>query len=516
MSHFRRAVVIFLCAAAILLVVHGNRLVLTNDEGILLEPGHHIANGAKPYTEFFAYMSPGSYWIQAALFRVFGFSYWVGRLPVIFDFSLQCGLMFWLAARYSSIRTAYAVVFLYAGFQFADPSVLTAQHRWDSGTLALLGICLALDSRKGRLLASGIVCAAAAWCTPSIALVGVVIFCWLVFYQRKNALAFVSGVGAVTMLVIVTLAQQGNLTAFVRQMLWLQKNYAQVNFMYYGEVMGGYGTLLEGAHGVESLFTYAMVACLALPAILPIAAVLLWCFLVRKNAELRPIAALLVLSMAALIASVVPRADMMHLALIVALPAVLTAIAVARLFPLRVSAITAFTLVPFALLFCFNGVSGLLKSRTIDSPAGSLRADAMLAAAEEELLKHVQPGQTLFVYPYMPVHYFITKAVNPTSFSFLAPGMMTEREEQQCLNQLRAHPPQWLLYMPLSRQEFLRVFPHAQSINNSFPALEAWLEQNYQPTDLIIGSYSFMQFRQAETQVSSSRNLRNSSAGQRQ
>jgi 4-amino-4-deoxy-L-arabinose transferase-like glycosyltransferase len=149
-SESRIAAIIFLFAVVVLLALHGTRVVLTNDEGILLEPAQRVANGARPYVDFFAYMSPGSYWLQAAVFRLFGVFLWAGRVIVIVDFSLQCSLVFWLAARLASKRVAAMIALMFAGFQVADPTFLTAQHRWDSSTLALAGVSLAVDCMLGN------------------------------------------------------------------------------------------------------------------------------------------------------------------------------------------------------------------------------------------------------------------------------------------------------------------------------------------------------------------------------
>jgi hypothetical protein len=86
--------------------LHGHQAVLTNDEGILLEPAQRILAGERPYTEFFAIMSPGSYWIQALAFRILGISMPAARLPVTLDFAAQCALIFWLIRRYASARAA--------------------------------------------------------------------------------------------------------------------------------------------------------------------------------------------------------------------------------------------------------------------------------------------------------------------------------------------------------------------------------------------------------------------------
>src|SRR6266496_2385000 len=122
MSSVRIAVAIFLATAALLLAMHGQRMVLTNDEGIVLESAQRMVAGERIYVDFFGYMSPGSYWLQALVFRLFGVALWTGRLIVILDFAVQSALVYWLVARLSSWRTATAVTLTFAGFQIADPA----------------------------------------------------------------------------------------------------------------------------------------------------------------------------------------------------------------------------------------------------------------------------------------------------------------------------------------------------------------------------------------------------------
>ena len=504
-STTRSAVLVFLTAAALLLLLNGNRFVLTNDEGILLEPARQMAAGARPYVDFFGYMSPGSYWLQAALFRVLGISLWAARIPVIFGLSLQCALLFWLTARIASSRAALAAVLVFFGFQIADPSFLTAQHRWDSSTLALAGLCLAVafveKQSRWALAASGALLGAAAWCTPSVALAGIAQAVWLVAARerRKALIPFTAGVLGVTVAAVAWLAWTGTLPAFLHQMLWLQRNYGEVNVMPYGSVIGGYARLLAGTAGLEKFLTLIFVTCLALPAILPLLAALLWSFLLRQKVaprESKPAIQLLLLAAAALVASTFPRADLFHLGFVAALPYVLAAAALAQLLSLRAGAIVAFTMIPLAALFALNNVTGSWSARAVSSPVGTIRVAPNLAPDVEKLLADVHPGQTLFVYPYSPIQYFITQARNPTRFSYLAPGMMTRQEEAEVLAQLRSQPPQWLLYLPLGREEFLRVFPHATGLSGHFEALETWLTQNYRPVEqpaVNLGGYRLWQ-----------------------
>jgi 4-amino-4-deoxy-L-arabinose transferase-like glycosyltransferase len=488
----RMAVLVFLAAATLLLALNGNRFVLTNDEGILLEPARQMAAGARPYVDFFGYMSPGSYWLQAALFRLFGVSLSVARIPVIFGLSLQCALLFWLTAGLASCRAALAAAVVFFGFQIADPSFLTAQHRWDSSTLALAGLCLAVAfvERQARwvLAASGALLAAAAWCTPSVALAGIAQAVWLAATRerRKALMPFTTGVLAVTAAAVGWLAWTGTLPAFLHQMLWLQRNYGEVNVMPYGSVIGGYARLLADAAGLEKFLRFIFVACLALPAVLPPLAALVWGFLFwRKSVPPKSKSAiqLLLLATAGMVASTFPRADLFHLGFVAALPYVLAAAALAQFLSVRTGAIVAFTMIPLAALFGLNDITGSLSAHAVSSPVGAIRVAPNLALEVEKLLAEVHPGQTLFVYPYSPIQYFITQTRNPTRFSYLAPGMMTGQEEAEVLAQLQSQPPQWLLYLPLDREEFLRVFPHATNLSGHFSTLESWLTQHYRPVE---------------------------------
>lgn len=481
---------VFFSVAVLLCLLQGNLFVLTGDEGILLDPAQRLAQGARPYIDFFGYMSPGSYWIQAALFRIFGTSLFIGRLPVILGFSLQSALLYWLVTRLASRRAATAALVTFVGFQIADPTFLTAQHRWDSATLALASLCCAVASKnKWALAGSGALVGLACWCTPSVALVAIVEGIWFLSSRERRSLflPFGAGVGIVSVAAAGALWSTGSLLAFFHQMLWLKQNYTAVNSMPYGSFIGGYRRLLEGPGGLDAVLRGLFVLCFALPAILPPLGIALWGLLkLRKDPECTnrpPEIALLVLASIAFVLSTFPRADIMHLAFISAIPYALVAAGFARLLSLRAGAILAFSVIPFALLFSVNDFAGSLSAKTVSTPIGRIRTAPSLAPEIRNLVATVHPGEELFVYPYMPVHYFITQAKNPTRFAFLAPGMMTSTEEHASLAELSAHPPQWLLYMQLSREEFLRVFPNATSLNPHFEAIEAWFNAHYKLVD---------------------------------
>jgi 4-amino-4-deoxy-L-arabinose transferase-like glycosyltransferase len=485
----RIAVIIFLAVATLLVAVHGNRVVATNDEGILLDAAQRVAAGQRPYVDFWAYMSPGSYWLQGAVFRLFGVSLLTGRLIVILDFSLQCALIFWLATRLAPLGTAFAVTFAYLGFQIADPTLLTAQHRWDSSTFALVGVAIACSttSRYGWI-ASGAVLAAAAWCTPTVGLVLLMVALWLLFQpdRRLALIPLLAGAAVVFAGGTGWLAEKGCLAPLIHQMLWLRQNYI-VNAMPYGAIIGGYRALFHGLSGALDLgIRVLLVGCVALPAILPPLALLAWATLLwRKKVpdQQRPIIVLLLLAMGAIVLALSPRPDVMHLAFVSALPYLLAGAALSRLIPVRARVPLAVFTVLMSTIFASNSFNTLRTTSRVASPVGNLRVDNAQQSGLRHLLATVRPGEPLFVYPYMPMHYFLTQAHNPTDFSFFSPGMATKREASAALTELQARPPEWVLFMKISREEYLRVVPSGASAEWRYEELENWLEQNYSPVE---------------------------------
>ena len=488
-QRFLIPVAIFLSVAIGLFILQGNRMVLDAiDEGILLEPAQRIAEGAVPYKDFFIHMGPGSYWIQALVFKVFGISIQTARIPVIVDLALQCALVFWLTARLSTQATATFTTILFTCFQTANTATLIGQHRWDSATLALIAICCVVEASTPCYVIAGIALGAAAWCTPSLALL---IPITLACTYRKGYLQVGIGVAITAAAGALLLGAQGALLPFWDQMQWLRANYSSVNITPYGAVNGGIGRIFEGTEGIAKLVVLVMFTCIELPAILPITGAAIWCYLMSRKQQ----GVFLLASMLALVITAYPRPDVGHLAFVAALPYVMTMVGISTLIPAGKG--IRYVVVPLllALAFASNTIGTWRGTEEILSPVGKLRVEKTFKAPMEQLLSLVRPGNTLYVHPYMPIHYFITQATNQTKFSYLGPGMMTATEEARVLGDLKAKPPEWLLYQRLTEEGFLRVFPSAVGIDPHFRTLESWLEHNYKPTSpaLSIAGYELWQ-----------------------
>src|SRR5262249_55101245 len=111
------AVAIFATVLIGLVLLDGNRLVFSTDEGIILDAADRMVRGQTLYRDFFGYMSPGSYWLQEAVFRVLGTTQLAGRVVVLFDFAVQCAVLFWLVAAFAERKAALITTTLFFAYQ---------------------------------------------------------------------------------------------------------------------------------------------------------------------------------------------------------------------------------------------------------------------------------------------------------------------------------------------------------------------------------------------------------------
>ena len=478
----------------------------TIDEGIILDAAQRIVTGQRPYIDFFGYMSPGSYWIQAAVFRVFGISMWAARIPVLFDAALQCILVFWLARALLKQRAAFACAAIFLWLEIWDLRMLTAQHRFDSATFALASIACAWhargESRIRWMLGSGVLFAAAVVCTPALILLALPLIAWMVWDSatRKLTPAWIGGAAAVAAATVAVLWRQGVLVACIDQMFWLCRNYSGINVVRYGTVNGGLAELLHGGSGIEMLVRGLAVFWILIPAAIPLVGVA-WAAwsIVRRSGDMRRVSALVLLAacVIALLASTAPRPDVTHLAYVIALPFVLCFAAIAGMRNRRLQGLIV-VVFSLAAVISIPGWASSLTETAVSTPVGRVRVSGAEKQAVSALLTAVRPGDSIFVHPYLPLLYFLTQARNPTRYSYLAPGMMTEKEASDALTELQTHPPDWILYLHLEPDSYLRVFPTADPQRVRYPGIERWIAAHYEPTDVAVDGYRLMRRTEGE------------------
>ena len=388
---------VFALTALWLYWLNARRFVLVGDEGIFVDGARRILAGQVPYRDFFIVMGPGTFWLQALALRIFGITLAASRSVMVLDLAVMAACVFWLVSNvnmlYAAWISAVAVI-----LETADPSIALPTHRWDSAALATLAVTICA-SRPGRwaIFFAGCSAAFAAWITPPVALVGLVILVAMAMEDRAKLLYYVAGCAAVTIASVAVLAIQGALVPMLHQFFWTGSNYSAANHMFYGSRFGGYAQLFADAGAADLVPRGLIVLGLTLPAILPLPVAL--CFFSRRK---DPFFRLIFLSGLALIASTYPRMDVSHLTYIAPLFYALTAILAALIsWPkIRMAAFAICTLL--ASLFAWHGIAQHESEILLESGVGAIRASGGDVAFIRTLEQEIPRGSRLFVFPYCP------------------------------------------------------------------------------------------------------------------
>jgi hypothetical protein len=262
-------------------------------------------------------------------------------------------------------------------------------------------------------------------------------------------------------------------------LLWTASNYSSPNRVAYGSVPGGFAALLEGASGIEWLIRFTVIFfCLCVPNLLPLIS-LGW--LPRTRSEARPVD-LLLLCAGALLLSCLPRWDFGHLVFVQPLFCVLagTFIAQSRMVQSLVLP-TALIFTVVASTFLWLAAAERWELKSAQTSRGVVFGSLPDIAIVQDMSNVSRYGDEVFVYPYLPLLYFFTDAANPTRYSFLQPGMMTEIDERSAVADLERRLPAALIYGHMSAGEFLRIWPGSDPARLRLTYMEDWLKQRFAP-----------------------------------
>jgi hypothetical protein len=505
MSLTRRTGVVFLCTLVYLWWVAASRFVfVANDEGIYLEGGLRVLHGQMPYKDFFTITGPGTFALLGASFRLFGATVAAARIPVVWDIAVITACLFWLVCKLSDSKLGHPMAagltaFTYLTFATPVETAVVANHRWDSGAWVILAGTLIIASaenalaenasgnRSARLssaigFAAGIAAGLAAWCTPPVALAVATLAVCLVAYRETRWLfpAYAGGVAVAFAAGLFWIASRGALPAMLDSLLWSASNYTGANRTWYAAVPGGYANLVSGTSPAGAVTTVFLLGFFTLPATLPfVSAIWLW------KRPSRDVVILLALG-AALILSTYPRWDLNHLTWVAAPFYVLVAALMARSSFLQAAALRKAVVltVLIAASSCLTvSVLERLGQTTRVTSVGRIHGRPVDLDTLATIQGRISPSDTLFVFPYRPLLYFVTGARNPTRYSFLQPGMFSDKDESEALSELRAHPPRWVLYTHVSPESYLRIWPSSDPARLEMRGIEAFLRENYRETE---------------------------------
>lgn len=492
---------VFVAAGAAVWWLWGNRFFLSLDEGIYLAGAERILRGQVPYRDFFVLTGPGSFWIQAVLQGFLGSTLLHARLSLAFDLAILTSLVYWLTARLGGRTPALVTAATFFALETRPLFRMYVNHRWDSSAFGLLAVALVFagteDPRALIFLAAGIFAAVAAWITPSLLAVLVLLAVWLLIVQelRRQWLPYLLGIASISLLAGGVLFFERALSPMFHDLLWTSRHYPAANAVPYGYgaiAPGGLRTLFAGAEGSALVARATGFLSVLIPVVLPPAVYACWMArrLRRKQMDQREkLAALLMLASFGFVISTYPRWSADQLLFIApifyALAGYLLSLILKRR-PLRIAcAGLALALTIASLSY---SVLHILSEPEIETHAGRLRADASDQSIIQLASARVQPGDSLFVYPYLPMVYFLTGGRNPTPYSFLQPGMMQAPDYQGTLSALRARPPQWVFYFGFSLATYHSIWPAADPRALNLTPVDHFILSNYQPVGFLQGA----------------------------
>ena len=478
--------------------IAGDVFNLGVDEGIYLEGGRRVAAGQTIYRDFFVLTGPLTFWIEGGLARWVGTDIPLLRLPVLLDVAFLAWAVYWLATQFESQWFAAGLSLVFLAFE-SNLQHFVVKHRWDSAALATAAVLAAVAAhRRGsrRLwLLSGALVAAAAWATPSVGWVAVPLLVWAARRGLASALACLAGGVAVTAAAAGYLASNHALGPMIEAMRWTAANYTQANALPYGALPFVSGAARAAGGGLwRQAAGLAASAFESLPAVLPVAALVGWAWRLgkrREAAETSAIAPLLAVTLA-LVLSAWPRWSSIQLLFVAAVPFTLCGILLHRSMDARRRRVL------YAAFLLLAAISGFQKTAAAFDYSGfSTRAGFMRGASEdveflEPFERRVQPGDSLFVFPYLPALYTLLGAYNPTRYLYLQPGMMTAGDEREAIAEVDAGRPRWVVLADISRQTILAAWPRSDPSRIAMEAMHQYLRTHYREVEQINGKWGAM------------------------
>jgi hypothetical protein len=470
------------------------------DEGIYLEGGHRVLLGQVPYRDFFAYTGPLIYWVQAALERIFGPDLRMLRLSTALAVGLTCLGTFWMAERFVGWKTGIAVALVFLGMRMPSFTHFTVNHRWLSTSLLTLAIAAALDATRfrseWRWLAAGALSAGAAWATPTCLIPLCVLIVWTAFREPRSALKLLTvGVLLVSIPAALWLELHGAFLPMLDKLVWASRQYSVANRVPFGYYPFGFEGTRHAIGAVNLAFAWLRDVRLMIPVVLIPLALILSAIEVIRGRWKGPIV-LLVWLAAAMALTTWPRWDV-NLLIGVTPPCyvLLTIWGEERLSSQAGLPMKAFVLGGYAIAAALAFVYAADLFSTVNSFSyfptrlGLLRNIPEDGEALASLEQRIPAGESVFVFPYLPSIGYMLSAHNPTSYSYLQPGMMSRADETAVLRELEANPPKFILRQLFPDRQILTVWPNSDRSLMRFPSIDAFIAARYSETDTVMSPH---------------------------
>ena len=474
-SAFERRVVLLLFLGSLAyLTLFLRYTAIEPDEGIVLQGALRILRGEVPYRDFFSFLTPGSFYLLALLFKMFGASFAVARLPLIFFGAVFSAVNYLLARRVCSFGNALTVAVLVT--LTTVPYRFLVLHNWDSTLWACLAVYCAVrlletadwkwgfgagsfasltfvfEQSKGTGLCLGL----------GLGLLAIALMNnsrrWL---GKAQLAALILGLVWPIGSVLGYFAAHHALRVMLTDWIWPLQHYSLANRVPYGYQNWSdrsrhllFGT---GSWWVRLVKVVIISPGFIVP-VLPLIAVglcLYWTVKMQRDGKASAKSSYYVLVTAALsgllFSVVTVRADIIHFMYLLPLFGLVLAWVIdgrdipGRAFMAARPYLRRYIVIAFALMAMPLLGRALKANEKIVTRRGVIAMPAKDAVIDY-VQARVAPGEPILVYPYLPLYNYLTGTHSPTRYEYFQPGMNTRDQADEMVRQLETQRVRIVLF----------------------------------------------------------------------
>jgi hypothetical protein len=511
--------------------------VFPSDEGLVLVASEDVSQGQLLYKDCHIPVTPLAYFIQGLAFKAFGSSIQISRLLICLTYASIVALVFMISItcmsyRYALLAGLIAVllqVWVWPHAQFFSYTPLSVLFCTLSIYLAWL--IEVRPERLRRAFVLGAALGAAVWAKPNLGILaafGVLLY-WLTciirsaggscVYRRRGivemlreGLATLGGMAIITVPLVLYLIHTGTFKGMVESLRALLAIYGDVPGSLFPDALP-ITTQLDGMRvnpllvvpgmlfsklmvdqGIRYLFDYTLwidsivrVVYYSLPCLITASGVYVGYQLVQKKWSKQNESTLLILIVAcSLFLSILPHAAI-HYLMPVQIPSVVLFCFLFSRVP-RSFGVTIRRL-GIILAVCSLGVYVALSTimlrfyislprEPVQTKAGTFWLHQSEARGTEDLLRYLNNNtsnqDTVYVYPYYPIIYFMSGLRHASRFIDLRPGSPGEAAEDEIIEALEVDRVRLVLYFVGAQ------YPGLERVRASYPRLHHYLATHFE------------------------------------
>jgi hypothetical protein len=163
----------------------GIPFVTSDDQDLFFARAVRILHGHVPYRDFFEIVTPGTEWLYAAAFHLFGVHAWIVDAWAVLVGSAFCALITRIAQHLFSGSAVLLPAMLFLVMDFS--SALSLTHQWYSTLAALAAVCVLMAGNSlARIITASTLCAAATLFTQTKGVFVFIAIAAYLLYRRHS------------------------------------------------------------------------------------------------------------------------------------------------------------------------------------------------------------------------------------------------------------------------------------------------------------------------------------------